>query len=71
MTKRATAFLEYEVSCDCPHCNESVDILDIESNAGDNSISARIFTNQWDQLKGWPIECPHCKNDFELEKLEY
>jgi glutaredoxin len=69
--KQATAFLEYSINVDCPHCENDVDLLDVESNAGDNSISARVFTSEWDQLKGWPIECPHCHTDFELARLEY
>lgn len=69
--KQATAFLEYSINVDCPHCEKEVDLLDVESNAGDNSISAIVFTNEWDQLKGWPIECPHCHMDFELAGLEY
>jgi phage FluMu protein Com len=69
--KQAIAYLEYEINVDCPHCKEEVDLVKLESDAGNNSISARVFTNRWDDLIGWFIECPHCKSDFELERLDY
>lgn len=68
--KQATAFLDYQLDVDCPHCNKTVDLVEHELN-GDRGISHCIFTNNWDALKGWDIECPHCNNDFQLEKVEY
>lgn len=69
--KTATAFLDYQIDVDCPHCNESVDLVRLESDAGDNTISGNVFQNRWHLLKGYLVECPHCKNDFELAGLEY
>lgn len=69
--KQSVAYLGYSIDCDCPHCGENVDVVKCESDAGDNSISSRVFTNNWDALEGWPIECPHCNTEFEIERLEY
>ena len=65
------AFLDWSLDIDCPHCKETVDLVQYESDTGDNSIARRIFTSQWDALTGWDIECPHCRNDFKIDKVEY
>ena len=70
MTK-TIAFLDWSLDVDCPNCNETVDLVRLEADAGDNSISGRIFTNNWDALKGWDVECPHCKRDFKIDRVEY
>ena len=67
----AIAFLDWQLEVECPHCKQEVDLVQYEADIGDNSISGRIFNNQWDDLKGWMIECPHCHNDFLLDSVEY
>lgn len=69
--KKAIAFLDWSLDVDCPHCEKIVDLVKLEGDAGDNSFSHRIFTNNWDDLKDWDIECPHCLNDFKLDHVEY
>lgn len=69
--KKAIAFLDWQLDVDCPHCRIAVDLVRLESDAGDNSFATRIFTNNWDQLKNWDVECPHCKHDFQLDHVEY
>lgn len=69
--KQAMAYIEFELNVDCPYCDKEVDLVEVQSDGGDNSINARVFMNKWDELKGWPIECPHCHMDFELAGLEY
>ena len=67
----AIAFLDWQLEVECPHCKQEVDLVQYEADIGDNSISGRIFNNQWDDLKGLMIECPHCHNDFLLDRVEY
>jgi len=69
--KTAIAFLDWSLDVDCPHCGENVDLVRLERDGGDNSIATRIFTNNWDALKGWDVECPNCKHDFTLDHVEY
>lgn len=71
MKKKAIAFLEYSINVDCPHCEEDIDLVDMESNSGDHDISNLVFRGAWDSLINWDIDCPHCKQAFQLEKLEY
>lgn len=66
-----TAYLDWSLDIECPHCKEDVDLVKYESDSGDNSIAGLIFTNRWSELEGWDVECPHCHNDFKIEKVEY
>jgi len=66
-----TAFLDWSLDVECPHCKEEVDLVKYESDSGDNDIALRIFGNRWDDLAGYDIECPHCHNDFQIDKVEY
>lgn len=70
-TKNATAFLDWSLEVDCPHCDETVDLVELESDSGDYDIANRIFTSKWGELAGWDVKCPHCKHDFKLEKVHY
>ena len=65
------AFIDWSLDVECPHCEKEVDLVLYDSDSGDNSIAGLIFTNQWDELKGWMIECPYCHNDFHLSRVEY
>ena len=49
---------------DCWDCGETLEILP----QGANRVGGAEGRIQW---WAWEIECPHCKHDFELEKLEY
>lgn len=65
------AYIDWSLDIECPHCEENVDLVQYESDTGDNSIAGRIFTNQWDKLNGMIIECPYCRKDFTIDKVEY
>ena len=71
MMKKSTAYLDYSLEVTCPHCGKEIDLVKYEDDAGDNDISKRIFSDNWDALIGWGIECPHCNNDFLLSHVEY
>jgi uncharacterized Zn-finger protein len=65
------AFIDWSLNIDCPHCEEVVDLVQYESDIGDNSIAGRIFTNRWDEIKGHMVECPYCHQDFLIDRVEY
>jgi glutaredoxin len=65
------AFLYWSLDVECQHCKEDVDLVQYDSNHGDNDIATRIFTNRWADLEGWLVECPHCHNDFFIDRVEY
>jgi len=65
------AYLDWSLDIECPHCKEDVDLVRYDGDHGDNDFSRRIFSNKWDELKGWMVECPHCHNDFLIDRVEY
>ena len=67
---KATATLFWSLDVECPHCKDSFDLVDTDSD-NDYSIANKIFNNQWDALNGKEVQCPNCCKEFELEKVEY
>lgn len=65
------AFLDWSLDIDCPHCGKEVDLVQYEADTGDYDIAKLVFTNRWDALEGWTVECPHCERDFNIDKVEY
>ena len=66
-----TAFLDWSLDIECPHCKEKVDLVQYDGDSGDNYIASRIFGDRWGTLAGYDIECPHCHNDFQIDRVEY
>lgn len=64
------AYLDWSLDVKCQNCKEDIDLVLYDSE-NDYGISKRIFNNAWDQLQGWRIECPHCANEFSIEKVVY
>lgn len=67
--RKETAYLQYTVDIECPHCEMVFDL--VEHNDDDGVISTPIFNNEWDDLKGLEVVCDHCSKEFILEKVEY
>ena len=65
------AFVDWQLDIECPHCKENIDLVDYESNTGVNFLSILIFNNKWGDISGYLVECPHCHNDFNIDKVEY
>lgn len=68
---KAVAFLDWSLEVECPKCKLDIDLVQYEADHGENDIANRIFNNRWDDLIGYDIECPHCRHDFKIEKVEY
>lgn len=68
---KPTAFLDWSLDTECPHCGREVDLVKYDSDHGDSSIAKMIFTNRWDALADWEIECQHCQKEFKLDGVEY
>lgn len=65
------AFLDWSLDIDCPRCGNVVDLVQYDADSGDNDIANMIFRNRWDHLEGYDIECPRCKHDFKIDRVEY
>lgn len=65
------AFIDYSLDIECPQCKQEIDLVEYESNSGENFLSCQIFTSKWDDISGYLVECPHCHNDFQIDKVEY
>ena len=63
-----TAYLSWSLDVDCPHCKESVDLSD---NDDENTVFSAIFNNDWGNLKGHEVTCPHCAAEFKISEVEY
>ncbi len=64
------AQLEWSLMLSCPKCEEDINLADGDHDL-DCFIAGKIFTNQWDDLRGFDIECQKCGHEFRLESVEY
>lgn len=64
------ALLDWSLYVDCPHCEESVDLVETDCD-NDYSIANKVFSNKWDEVKGQTVTCPNCREQFELSGMEY
>lgn len=69
-TLKPTATLTWNLYVDCPQCGKSNDLAGGHHDT-DHGIAKRIFTNAWDKLDGWEVECEHCGHEFQIERVEY
>ena len=65
-----TARLEWYLYVECPKCKEDFDLVDQDSN-NDYNLAYKIFTNRWDDVKGYECVCDHCGYEFDLDGVEY
>ena len=68
-------YLSFEVNIDCPKCNATIDIADIDDYELIKQLSLALFgsdekKSQWHDLK-IEIICPFCENEFFLNEIEY
>ena len=68
--QKPVARLDWSLYVDCPRCDESFDLVDIDDDH-DNTLAKKIFTNQWDQVNGHEVTCPYCAHEFTLGGVEY
>ena len=68
--QKPTASLGWNLYVDCPKCGMSNNLASCIHDA-DDTIACRIFTNEWDALKGWEVTCEGCKHEFLLGGVEY
>lgn len=82
ITSRATARISFDLSVDCPHCDEYLDLDDQESfpeiNENDGKFTEFFWTvRRWmnneedaDQPNLY-LDCPKCSKAFVVDKIEY
>ena len=68
--KPPAARLDWSLYVNCTNCDESFDLVDQDGD-NDNSLAKKIFTNEWDKVKGHEVTCPHCSHEFALGGVEY
>ena len=64
-----TAYLDWSLDVECPKCSEDNTISDSEHDP-EHAVSKAIFTNAWDDLKGFEVTCKHCSHEFKLDEVE-
>jgi len=67
---KPTATLTWNLYVYCPQCGKSNDLASGDHDT-DHDIAKHIFTNAWDKLDGWAVECEHCGHEFQIERVEY
>lgn len=66
--KTAEAILEFSIYVTCPYCEE---VFDVTNQDDDHSITAAIFTNKWDRVKGCLVICVACDKEFTISEVVY
>lgn len=70
MSTTPVAYLNWSLYVDCPACKESNDLAHPEHD-NEHETARRIFSNDWDKLKGKEVHCGACGHDFTIERVEY
>ena len=70
MDNKAMAILSWQLNTVCPHCNEDINLADPEYDA-DGFVPRCIFSNAWDTLKDFEVECRVCGKAFYISEVEY
>jgi uncharacterized protein (UPF0212 family) len=68
---KAIVRINLRLAAKCPHCEENINILDVEKNDFEGRISKRVVAGKWDQVSGLSVECPKCSEKFEIDFLVY
>jgi hypothetical protein len=66
----ATIRLSFDLHVNCPHCDETIDLMDNDYN-DDGFFTRPIFENRWEDLKGEEITCFECEETFTIKDVEY
>ena len=67
---RPRPLLSFSLDVDCPKCGLSFDISS-DGNDPEGRIGEKVFTNQWKEVEGEEVYCPHCEHEFEVGEVEY
>lgn len=70
-TNKPIGVLSWQLSVECPKCNEDFDAVDQDAESGDYVIAKKVFSNDWDAAAGCELTCPSCKHEFQLGGIEY
>lgn len=65
---KPSAVLSWSLYATCPHCNETMDLADIED---DNAVPVALFTNRWNELVDYEVTCSGCGREFRIAGVEY
>lgn len=64
------ALLTWSLWIECPWCDESIDLSDID-HGYDHRFAHAIFNNDWAAVNGSDVSCPSCEKEIIIEKVEY
>jgi len=70
MNEKVRATLSWHLNTVCPHCKEDIDLADPEYDA-EGFVPRCIFSNAWDTLKDFEVECRKCGEVFHISGVEY
>lgn len=72
--KKVSGTIDINCYVDCPHCEEYINLFDIESLLEDNYIYNELFnvgllfgTDDWDET----ITCPECAKEFKIGEVRF
>lgn len=71
--KKAVGTLEVSTSIDCPHCEENVNLFDIESLTDEGYIYTKLLRNDGfgnDKLS-IEVKCPECSKEFIVTEVTW
>ena len=73
MSDKVNASLKIECNVECPHCDEYIDIYDIDAIDDEGNLSRQILKGQGFGCKNLnlEIECPECKQKFTIGEVEW
>lgn len=62
---RVTATWNLDLMCDCPNCEEHVDLLDYEGFWDGRSLDP--CENMTERSRGVEVTCPECGHEFAVD----
>lgn len=70
--KKADAVISIHIFVDCPYCENTIDLFDLQHLCDDGYIYSQLLgenfgKSNWNEV----IECPDCKENFIIENVEW
>ena len=63
MSEKTPATLTWHLFVDCPHCDELIDLAGPDYD-GEGYVPRCLFSNAWDKLDDYEVECNKCGEEF-------
>lgn len=69
--KKIEAFIHLQILCDCPHCDEQVDLMEIQELTCEGMLHRVAFQEPFwgNEDANLEVECTECRKEFKVGRI--